>query len=117
MYRWITKKDIISKSKIIAEYVIKYLGNKSSLINSVDIEYNIYILDKNNSTIVVTTDKEFFDDAAFLIMDTVWKEIDNIDIDKIVAKCKNEVDKIIKIRQTIGLARLTMNEQECVPLC
>ena len=49
-------------------------------------------------------------------MDTVWKEMDNTDLDKIVAKCQNEVDKIIKIRQEIDLARATMNNQECALL-
>ena len=99
------KEFIVFYSKTVAEHI------QNSKICVTEKEYKMCAENKNNLTIVITTDKEYPDRPVFSIIETIWREINqNIDLNKMIEKYQNpcEADKIMKVQQSIDSTKLIM---------
>ena len=99
------REFIVFYSKTVAEHI------QNSKICVTEKEYKMCAENKNNLTIVVTTDREYLDRAAFSIIDAVWREMNNnIDLNKMLEKYQDPcaADKIMKVQRDIDSAKLIM---------
>jgi synaptobrevin homolog YKT6 len=103
-YRNETKESLRFLSKTVAERVT----NQKLCVTEKD--YNVYIVNRNNISVVAITDKDYHTRVAFSLADLIALSANNANIEKLIVTYQNpdEADKILKIQKNIDQTKVTM---------